>query len=346
MIFWIVFYLFFPILRIEAQTYDFQVMSYNVENLFDCVHEEGKKDLEYIPSGSRHWTAGRYYRKLQQIAKVILASGKWSTPALIGLCEIENDSTLIHLLKKTPLSTQHYQYVITHSPDERGIDVALLYQPDKFALIGYTCYRIPFIRHPQKHSRDLLHVWGKVITGDTLDLFVCHQPSRYGGELASLPDRQEAACFLREKTDSLFLIRSAPSILIMGDFNDTPTDPSLIDALKAHPVSTYTPVHSAKKLYNLFYGCPPLPFPGSHKYQGEWNLLDQFIVSGTLLDTTKSIHIIPNSATLFAPSFLLTKDKTHRGVRPKRTYYGFKYEGGYSDHLPIIVNFSLSLPIH
>lgn len=335
---------FFATHPIIAQN-DFRVMSYNVENLFDCRHDEGKNDMEYLPSGSRHWSKGRYYRKLQQIAKVILAAGNWNTPALVGLCEIENDSTAIHLLYKTPLRSQHYRYIMTNSTDHRGIDVALLYQRDKFALIGWACYQIHFTHNKEKRSRDLLHAWGKVITGDTLDVFVCHQPSRYGGELSSLPDRIDAATLLKQKTDSLLSSRGCPYIIIMGDFNDTPTDISLSQILKAQPLptsSSYQPL----ALYNLFYPPTHLPYGGSHKYRGEWSMLDQFILSGTLLDSSKKIHFVPGSATLFAPSFLFTKDKTYRGTRPKRTFYGFKYEGGYSDHLPIILDFSLSLPTH
>lgn len=325
---------------LSAQT-DFRVMSYNVENLFDCRHDSGKHDTEYLPDGARHWTPGRYYRKLQQIAKVILAAGEWSTPALVGLCEVENDSTMIHLLTRTPLRSQHYRYVMTDSPDDRGIDVVLLYQRDKFALIGHASYRIRFSRHPEKRSRDLLHVWGRVLTGDTLDVFVCHLPSRYGGELATVPDRRDASLLLKAKTDSLFRIRSNPYLIIMGDFNDTPTDAGVAEALGALPL---TPPFREEALYNLFNPSPALPFPGSHKYQGEWSQLDQFVVSGTLLDTTRQVYVRPESVTLFAPSFLFTPDKTYRGIRPRRTYYGFKYEGGYSDHLPIIVDFSLSLP--
>lgn len=324
-------------LPVSSQT-DFRIMSYNVENLFDCQHDEGKNDTEYLPSGSRRWTPGRYYRKLQQVAKVILAAGHWSTPALIGLCEVENDSVVIHLLGRTPLRSQHYRYVITDSPDRRGIDVALLYQPDKFALAGQASYRIVFTKHTDKHSRDILHVWGKVITGDTLDVFVCHYPSRYGGELTSLPDRRDAARLLREKTDSLFHVRQTACIIIMGDFNDTPSDPSIAETLQARVLAApYTPC----QLYNLFNPPPALPVPGSHKYQGKWSLLDQFIVSGALLDTVRPFHIQPGSPTVFAPSFLFTNDKTYRGLRPRRTYYGFKYEGGYSDHLPITVDLSL-----
>lgn len=319
----------------------FRIMSYNAENLFDCRHDSGKNDTEYLPGGARHWTPGRYYHKLQQIAKVILAAGEWDTPALVGLCEVENDSVLIHLLTRTPLHSRRYRYRITDSPDVRGIDVALLYRRDRFAVIGSASYPVRFSRHKEKRSRDILHVWGKIASGDTLDVFVCHFPSRYGGEVASEPDRKDAASVLKAKTDSLFGTRADARIVIMGDFNDTPADKSVADVLKAlPPAAPYVPAN----LYNLFYPSVALPCEGSHKYQGEWSRLDQFIVSGALLDTSHSVHIVPDSPTLFAPAFLFTKDKTYRGMRPKRTYYGYKYEGGYSDHLPILLELRILAP--
>lgn len=336
--YWMCFLLIFAGILPAASQQDFRIMSYNVENLFDCTHDEGKNDTEYLPSGIRRWTPGRYYHKLQQIAKVILAAGNWDTPALVGLCEVENDSTLIHLLTRTPLYSQHYRYVMTDSPDIRGVDVALLYQRHRFALIGQHAYRVVFTHNKGKHSRDMLHVWGKVITGDTLDILVCHFPSRYGGELASMPDRKDAARLLKTVADSLSRVRTVPYLVIMGDFNDTPLDRSLSGILQGLPPH---PPFQDKKLYNLFFPPVSLAYPGSHKYQGEWGQLDQFIVSGNLLDTTRNVHIIPGSPSLFSPSFLFTKDKTYRGVRPKRTYYGFKYEGGYSDHLPILLDLSL-----
>lgn len=319
----------------------FRIVSYNVENLFDCAHDTGKNDEEFLPAGARRWTQGRYYRKLSAVARVILACGEWDTPALVGLCEVENDSVVVHLLNRTPLRSQHYRYVMTHSADPRGIDVALLYQRDRFALIGSACYRPVFSRDRQKRSRDILHVWGRLVTGDTLDVFVCHFPSRYGGELASMPDRRDTALLLKEKTDSVLRGRRRPAVAIMGDFNDTPLDESVCEALEARRPE---PPYRADRLYNLFY--PPVrqPVAGSHKYQGEWSQLDQFIVNGALLDPANTIRVVPGSVTVFTAPFLFTADKTHRGKRPKRTYYGFKYEGGYSDHLPIRMDFYLSSP--
>lgn len=345
------FFLFtLSLLSLSGQV-SFRVMSYNVENLFDTYDDPATTDEEFLPSGNRHWTNGRYYHKLQQIAKVISAAGEWDTPALVGLCEVENDSVLIHLLNRTPLRQQHYRYQMTHGRDTRGINTALLYQRDKFQYQGHTEYPIRFSRSQHKNTRNLLHVWGNVISGNILDVFVCHFPSRYGGEKESEADRFDAARTLRELCDSLVQIRPVPQILIMGDFNDTPNNVSIRQKLGASPlqiplpsvpdsttIRSESPGSVFPTLFNLFSEENTNPH-GSHKYQGEWSQLDQIIISSALADTTASMHLIPESPRIFSPAFLLTRDKTWRGVRPFRTYYGFKYEAGYSDHLPILADF-------
>ena len=323
-----------------------RVMSYNVENLFDTVDNPEKEDDEFLPSGNRYWTPKRYYQKLNRIAQVITAVGEWESPAIIGLCEVENDSVLYHLTHRSLLRKQDYRYIITQSADPRGINVALLYQRDQFGYIGHEAISIRFSGKKHKHSRDILHVWGKVITGDTLDVFVCHFPSRYGGEKESERDRLDAARTLRETCDSIQKIRETPFLLVMGDFNDTPQDKSLTEIFQAKPYDTKTVNLNldAHAYFNLFAKPLSKQIPGSHKYQGNWSQLDQIIVNERLVDPSSPIHVIPESIRIFAPDFLLTKDKTWRGVRPFRTYYGFKYEGGFSDHLPLIVDFYIHLP--
>lgn len=324
----------------------FRVMSYNVENLFDTEKALDKNDTDFLPSGNRHWTSGRYYHKLQQIAKVINAAGEWDTPALIGLCEVENDSVIHHLLHRTPLKRQQYRYCMTHGQDTRGINIALLYQRDKFAYAGHTEHPIRFSRKQHKQTRNILQVWGKVITGNLLDIFVCHFPSRYGGEKESETDRLDAARTLRSLCDSLRQIRSYPQIIIMGDFNDTPEDKSITGILTAtsEEQRATDKILPPPSLLNLFADRKQLHHPGSHKYQGEWSQLDQIFISENLMDTTASMHLKPKSQQIFCPDFLLTNDKTWRGKRPFRTFYGYKYEGGYSDHLPLLADFLLSFP--
>lgn len=328
------------ILPAKAQT-TFRVMSYNVENMFDTSDDPATNDNDFLPEGNHHWTGGRYYRKLQQIAKVISAAGEWSTPALVGLCEVENDTVVTHLIKRTPLRKQQYRYCITHGSDTRGINTALLYQRDKFGYINHREIPVQFTHKKHKHTRNILHVWGKVITSDTLDVFVCHLPSRYGGEKESEADRFDAARTLRGLCDSLLQTRTTPQILMMGDFNDTPENASITHILAAEPIKL---MPEASTLYNLFANPHTLDLPGTHKYQGEWNQLDHIIVTGNLIDQTSRMHLVAESNRIFAPDFLLTNDKTWHGRRPFRTYYGYKYEGGYSDHLPLIADFLLSLP--
>jgi len=307
----------------------FRVMSYNVENLFDAEKSTDKDDSEFLPSAPRHWTNGRYYHKLQQISKVITAAGEWDTPALVGLCEVENDSVIYHLLHRTPLRHQSYRYCLTNSKDPRGIQNALLYQRDKFHYINQHSHAISFTGKG-KTSRDILHVYGEIITGDTLDVFVCHFPSRYGGEKESEQDRIEAAAYLKAICDSLYQVRHFCQIIIMGDFNDTPEDKSLRVVLN----TSHLPENSIQDketftLYNLFAKAS-----GSHKYQGKWSQIDHIIISNNL-----SHRFRPQSARVFSPPFLLTEDKTWHGKRPFRTYHGYKYEGGYSDHLPLLADF-------
>ena len=242
------------------------------------------------------------------------------------------------------MRTQGYRYVCSDTDDPRGIRVALLYQRDQFALEGEESLRIPF-RGGQKRSRPLLHVWGRVVTGDTLDVFVCHFPSRSGGQLESEPFRMDAARHLRRTCDSLYRLRLHPHLLVMGDLNDTPTDRSLVEGLKSQP---YTPdsnpqISDNLTLYNLFAMRRAGQPEGSHKYQGAWSQLDHCLVDGSLLRADATFRLRPEGVRIFDADFLWTTDKTYLGRRPKRTFYGFTYEGGFSDHLPLVVDFYLHL---
>lgn len=166
-----------------------RVMFYNVENLFDCQHDTLKNDYEFLPDAPKGWTQARYHDKLARIAKVIIATGEENVPDLVGLCEVENDHCLKDLTENSPLREAGYRYVMTDSPDERGIDVALLYQRGTFKLVGKNCISVPYKEIERRPTRDILHVTGQVASGDTLDVFVCHMPSRAGGEEKSEPYR-------------------------------------------------------------------------------------------------------------------------------------------------------------
>jgi endonuclease/exonuclease/phosphatase family metal-dependent hydrolase len=316
-------------------------MFYNVENLFDTEDDPQKSDNEFLPDGVRHWTKGRYQTKLNNIAKVITSAGEWEAPALVGMSEVENDKVLKDLTLYSPLKKADYRFVVTESPDTRGIDVALLYQRDKFKYIAHSAYTIRFPYNNRKKTRDILHVTGLVLSRDTVDVFVCHFPSRRGGEQESEPDRIYVASVLKNKVDSLMNIRKNAHIIIMGDFNDEPSNKSISQTLKAKPVSKNI---ERRSLYNLF-----LPFEkknniGSYKYGKQWNLLDQIIVSGNLIEGSKAIRVQTQTATIFRRDFMVTDDKTHGGKRPKKTFHGNKHEGGYSDHLPVYVDLQIDKP--
>jgi predicted extracellular nuclease len=313
---------------------NFRVMFYNLENLFDTFDNPQKNDNEFLPDAQRRWTQKRYYTKINNIAKVISSAGEWGSPAMIGICEVENEKVIRDLIQNSPLKKTDYRFVVTCSPDRRGINVALLYQRDQFKYLDHHAYTIHFPHNKRKATRDILHVTGQVISRDTVDVFVCHFPSRRGGENQSEADRIYTASVLKNKTDSLMHIRKNANIIIMGDFNDEPSNKSIFQTLNALAVPQKP---EAPKLYNLFQHFEKKT--GSYKYKDQWNMLDQIIVSGNLISGSSSFKVLPYTATIFSRSFMLTEDKTYGGKRPKKTFNGMKYESGYSDHLPVFVDF-------
>lgn len=325
----------------ESKSLPFDVMFYNVENLFDCRDDSLHADEEFTPRGLRGWKYDRYKTKLNQIAKVIAAAGEWDTPALIGLCEVENNAVLTDLLRNTPLRSELYQSITAEGNDMRGINCALIYRRDLFKYINHQEYVVRFSVKMKRTTRNLLHVSGELLSGDTLDVFVAHFPSRSAGQKQTEVLRCDVASLLRSKVDSICTIRTNPQCIIMGDFNDTPSDKSMISILQAQMPE---PPFSPQVLYNLFAVQNPHQHSGgTHKFQGEWAQLDQMIVTGNLLSGDNPLRAKnPKGAVLSFP-FLLTRDDTHGGKRPFRTYHGYKYEGGFSDHLPIIARFSIYL---
>jgi len=325
-------------LPVFGQT-NFRVMFYNVENLYDTLDNPEKDDDDFLPEGTMHWTQGRYYNKLNNIAKVITSVGEWDTPALVGLCEVENEKVIEDLTRYSLLRNMNYRYVVTNSPDLRGVNVALLYQRDKFKYLEHKSYTIQFPHNVRKRTRDILHVTGQISAQDTLDVFVCHFPSRRGGEMESEPDRLYVASVVKYHSDSLIQIRKNACILIMGDFNDEPSNRSISQALNAQPVSDNL---TKQNLYNLFSAFEKRKDTGSYKFQNQWNMLDQIIVSGNLIIGDGNVRVLPHTANIFYRDFMLTDDKTYGGKRPKKTYHGRRHEGGYSDHLPVWVDFIIS----
>lgn len=325
----------FLILQAKGQD-RFRIMFYNAENMYDTKNNPDTHDDDLTPTGQLHWTNYRYWKKLNDISKVISSVGDKRPPALIGLCEVENDSVLYDLTKRAALRKDKYEFIITNSKDARGSNVALLYQRDEIKIISKRIYRPVIDTSSYKTTRDILHVTGKIVNSELLDIFVCHFPSRNEGINKTRPYRIRCAELLKQKTDSLLLIRKNANIIIMGDFNDYPTDISMKETLKAQSPGSRT---SNKNLYNIYYDKALRKEGGTYKYRGKWNYLDQFVVSGNLLKETNKTTIKGQEAFVFSADFLLQEDsKKYGGRKPFRTYLGFKYLGGYSDHLPIYMD--------
>ena len=314
------------------------IMSYNVENLFDTRDDSLYNDSEYLRGGLRGWTYERYRQKLYNIAKVVAAAGEWNPPFLIGLCEIENYNVLYELTNKTGLQNIGYKIIHYESPDARGVDVGLLYLPNKFKPVSSRPIRVQ-LPNKQSTTRDILYASGTLTNGDTLHVFVNHFPSRLGGELESEPRRLAVARYLREAVDSLFVINDKAKVLILGDFNDMPDNNSIVKVLGANPFSADTTQVVDRKLYNITYKFHK-EGRGTYRFQQQWNMLDQIIVSAALLQGGGKTEVLEKSTQIFSPEWLLEDDKPV-GKKPFRTYIGMRYNGGFSDHLPVLVDIVL-----
>ncbi len=303
------------------------ILFWNVENLYDPFDDSLKVDEAFTPAGEYHWTWSRFRIKLNMLAKTILASRHGEPPALIGLCEIENRFVLRRLTADTPLKNWQYRVIHYDSPDARGVDVGLLYLPTRFTPLHSEAIAVRFPQDTAARTRDILYVKGLPWCGDTLHLFVNHWPSRRGGEKASRHRRARAAFLLRLKTDSIMESDPRASIVIMGDFNDEPGDGSLSLVLGA--VAPGQP----GRLINLMI--PKCGREGTHKFQAHWGILDQFIVSGSMLGEPALLRTTTENATILKLPFLMIRDERHMGSKPFRTYLGPRYTGGFSDHLPV-----------
>ncbi len=309
-----------------------RVMFYNCENLFDYLDDTLKNDEEFLPHGERFWTRNKYYEKLNHISKVITAIGGWTPPEIVGLCEIENQKVVNDLIRNSPLYRFEYKAIHKESPDKRGIDVALLYQPRKFQPLKVKFVPVIFPDDSTKKTRDILYAKGILNSADTLHIFVNHWPSRWGGELESESYRLFVASVLKHQTDSVLKDNPKANIIIGGDFNDEPHSKSITSVLCAQKPSNQV---SDTVIYNLSH---PNQNRGTHKFQGTWAILDQILVSGNLLNTKNPIFTSAENYNIFIADFLLTEDQNYLGYKPFRTYNGYAYQDGFSDHLPVFVD--------
>lgn len=301
----------------------FTFVELNCENLFDCRHDSLKNDTEFLPDGSYHWTRTRYWRKLDRVGQTIIACGEkkssWQLPDMVALCEVENDSVLHDLTRRSLLRNARYDYVMTCSPDERGIDVALVYSPFSFRLIRSHSVRVEPIKD-MRPTRDILYASGVIASGDTLHVIVAHLPSRRGGERHSRPFRMAAADRVAAVVDSVYNVSKDAKIIIAGDFNDYANSASvrMLCGKRLKDISAEATGRNGAK--------------GTYRYQGEWGSLDHILVSESLARNVVDCYI--NDA-----PFLVEPDEKYGGLKPRRNYLGPRYQNGFSDHLPLVATF-------
>ena len=334
-----------PVLRTNAQDSKqgkrfnmYGIAFYNLENLFDTINNNGKYDLEFSPNGARQWNHQKYWSKQHNLAYAISQMATKSTPngpVIVGVSEVENISVLQDLVKQPEIKPWRLQIVHHDSPDRRGIDVGLLYNPRYFKVLNVTNQRLTIPTNPSFRTRDQLCVTG-MLAGEKVSVLVNHWPSRLGGEEQSSYLREAAAAMARRTIDSLLTDDPNQGIIFMGDLNDDPMNKSCAEVLKAMP--NVKDVQTVNDIYNPFWEKLAKGI-GTLAYRGSWNLFDQIVMTPNLLNpkgvkdfsTLKyfqhQIHIRP---------YLIQSEGKYKGS-PKRTTAGGVWLDGYSDHLPVVV---------
>jgi len=323
----------FQVLNAQAQPKKKLIIGfYNVENLFDTIRDPQINDEDFTPSGKLAWTAVRYQQKLMRLSEVISQLGGTDGPDLLGMCEIENRKVMEDLVASPKLAKANYGIVHHNSPDERGIDVALIYKQNSASLLSYKPYRVT-LSDPKDFTRDLLLV-NLLASSDTIHAILCHLPSRRGGAEASNGDRVAAASMARHIMDSLLAKNNQAKIIVMGDMNDEPDNESMRNGLK-----TVSRPDSATNGY--FYNAMAslaIQGEGSYMHNKKWNMLDQMMLSPGFVSGKYGFVYEPVSATIYKPEYLQETNEKYKGS-PWRTYAGTKYLGGYSDHFSVYTSF-------
>ena len=310
---------------------------YNLENLFDTIHDPGKNDYEYLPDGTNKWNAIKYEHKLANMSKVLSEMATDMLPvgcAAIGISEVENANALNDLVSQKPLKDKGFQFAHVEGPDKRGVDCALLYNPRLFTvrdtkLVPYI-YELPEDVQKDKQTRGFLTVSGEV-AGEHVTIIVCHLPSRY----ATSYYRELGGKQLKVLKDSLQKDDPKVKIFIMGDMNDDPFDKSIAQSLGARREIKDVELFG---LYNPFWNTIK-EGTGTLFYNGAWNLFDQIIMSENLLDKKQKRNyeaLTFYKHAIFRRDYLIQQEGKYKGA-PKRTQAGGVWLDGYSDHLPVVV---------
>jgi len=326
-------------ISLQAQEKQYQVVAtafYNLENLYDTIDDPNKNDEEFLPGGAKNYSGKIFLEKLDRLAEVISKLGIEKTPdgpAILGVSEIENRSVLQALVKHPLIASRGYRICHHDSPDLRGVDVAMLYNPKYFVPIKTHSLNVPLVSESGNpiRTRDILWVEGYLM-GEKIHVFVNHWPSRRGGEERSSPLRQKAASVAKAVIDSIQKTDPTAKAFLMGDLNDDPMSPSIKKVLNA----TGDVAKLAEgRMYNPFE-----PFYkkgiGSLAWQDSWNLFDQIIFTPSWIKTSTTNGWFFSSAEVFNRTFLTQKTGNFKGY-PLRTYVGNEYQSGYSDHFPVVV---------
>lgn len=308
----------------------FSFAFYNVENLFDTIDDPRIRDNSHLPDSKIPWNTERYQHKLNSLTKVMSAVDSTGFPTLFGLCEVENIDVLIDLTNHPDLKDAGYSILHKNSPDERGIDVALLYQEDKYTPVETQYIKLTFPDNPTNSTRDILYSKGVIHERDTLHVFVNHWVSRWGGQEETEPHRRFIGSLLKKVTDSIFTAQPKANIIIAGDLNDNPDNLSITKDLGAKfPQKPY----QDKSLYNLSWN--KFKQGKGTLYYRSWDMFDQVIVSSPMLHGKKGIKVDSEDQEIIKYDWMLYQPKTG-DARPSRTA-AREYYGGYSDHLPVFI---------
>lgn len=318
-----------------AQTI-YNIVFYNVENLFDTWDDPLTTDEEFTPVNEKHWTRERFTDKINMIYKTLITAGSGQFPDIIGLAEIENRWVIEQLIARTPLNKIPYGIIHKESPDPRGIDVALLYRKDRVTAEDYVHIRVSDGGKNSFISRDILHFTAR-LENVRFHFFVNHWPSRSGGYADTKEKRSFTARLLRNYLDSLINADHHANILLMGDFNATPNEKCFTEILRALPFPGNNDSTGLINLSTLW----TKEADGTIRAGGQWEIFDQIICSYPLMlnKTFKMEHRLSGICNF---DFLLEPDPTWLGKKPFRTYLGPKYNRGISDHLPVKICLSVN----
>lgn len=338
---YIILFLVLSTSKLVAESTDTLFIAFwNLQNMFDTIDDHGKNDEQFSPNGDMEWTEDRLDKKMYNLSRVIRFMNDGRGPDLLGVCEVENQALLDSMIYKF-LPELHYKTAYLESPDKRGIDNGLIFNSEKFKLLNVQADTV----HLADGWATRLIFGVNLLTNENkkITVFVNHWPSRSGGQMESEPNRISAAQTLKGAVDRIFSTDKSANIFIVGDFNDDPVDASVLQTLKAHPIKCDSlpdgfEMNSEGELFNLSYQSFE-DGEGSFKYKDTWNMLDQIIVSESII-TGNDINYICNSFEVFKPELIVTRSGQYEGT-PFPTYGGKRYLGGYSDHFPVIAKFKI-----